>query len=136
VVDDQSGCPTAASDIASAIMRIVAALLMEKRDGFGTFHFAGAGTTTWYGFAREIFQQAEERGYAARPRLTAIASQDFPTPAVRPSNSVLDTTRIRDVYGIEARPWQNALSETLDVLLGPPDDDRPPGCFPTGVLPA
>ena len=119
IVDDQCGRPTAADDIACAIVRIVMALLGGKTDGFGTFHFANAGATTWHEFAREIFRQAGSRGVAPVPRLTAIPTSAYPTPARRPMNSVLETGRIARVYGIVPRRWEDALSETLDTLLGP-----------------
>lgn len=119
IVDDQRGCPSAAHDIASAIVRVTSALIEGKRDGFGTLHFAGAGPTTWHGFACEIFRQAALRGHTAPRRLKAISTSAYPTPARRPANSTLDTARITQVYGIEPRPWAEGLSETLDTLLGP-----------------
>jgi dTDP-4-dehydrorhamnose reductase len=118
IVDDQKGCPTAADDIADAVARILFAVLKGKRDGFGTFHFANAGATTWFRFAKEIFQQAEQRGYMPIPRLVPISTSDYPTPAKRPANSVLSTDLVSRVYGITPRPWQDALSETLDDLIG------------------
>lgn len=119
VVDDQRGCPSAAQDIARAIVRVTSALIDGKRDGFGTFHLAGAGLTTWHGFAREIFRQAALRGRTPPRRLKAIPTAAYPTPARRPANSMLDTARIAQVYGIVPRPWAEGLSETLDALLGP-----------------
>ena len=116
IVDDQRGCPTAASDIARAIVGIARQLAAGKRDGFGTFHFCSAGRTTWYGFARAIFKLAAARG-AKTPRLTAITTADYPTPARRPKNSVLDCGRIRRVHGIEPRPWRECLVECIDELL-------------------
>jgi dTDP-4-dehydrorhamnose reductase len=119
VVDDHQGRPSAASDIANAVVRIATALLDGKTDGFGTLHFAGAGATTWFGFAEEIFAQASLRGFRPVPRLVAIPTTAYPTPAQRPLNSVLATGRIATIYGIEPRPWQHGLSETLDALRGP-----------------
>lgn len=119
IVNDQSGCPTSAQDIGDAIMRIMVALLAGKRDGFGTFHFANLGATTWHDFADELFRQAELRGLRRRPKLIAIPASAYPAAARRPRNSVLDTRRIAQVYGIVPRRWQDALSEALDVLIGP-----------------
>ena len=79
IIDDQYGRPTAAMDIAAAISQIVSALLGGKSDGFGTFHFAGEGTTTWFDFAREIFRQADLRGLPRVPRLSPIQSTRFTT---------------------------------------------------------
>lgn len=118
IVQDQRGCPTAAQDIAATIARLTSALIESSREGFGTFHFAGAGPTTWHGFAGEIFRQAALRGHAPTPRLHPISTDAYPTPAQRPANSVLDTRRLEQVYGIVPRPWARGLEETLDTLVG------------------
>jgi len=122
IVDDQRGCPTAASDIARAIVGIAVQLAAGKRDGFGTFHFCGAGPTTWYGFARAIFELAAAHG-AQTLSVKPIATPDYPTPARRPKNSVLDCGRIRRVYGIEPRPWRDCLAECIDELFAS-DNER------------
>jgi len=117
VVDDQHGCPTAAQDVARAIVHIVVSLKSEKSARFGTFHFANRGAVSPYRFACEIFRQAGLRGLAS-PQLNPISTAERGSAARRPLNSGLDTARIERVYGIKARPWQPALSETLDTLLG------------------
>lgn len=114
VVADQRGCPTAAADIAAAIVRLAAA-----DHGWGTFHYAGAGPTTWHGFAEAIFAGAAARGARVPARVAAIGTADYPTPAVRPANSVLDCSRIDRVHGIVARNWRGALEGCLDALIGP-----------------
>jgi dTDP-4-dehydrorhamnose reductase len=122
VVDDQHGCPTAAADLAAAVTHVCAALAAGRADGepggCGTFHFCGAGITTWHGFAEEIFLQAARRGLKTPRLVEPIATADYPTPAPRPRNSVLDCTKIARVYGIVAPPWQPALSLCLDELVG------------------
>lgn len=127
IVDDQRGRPTAAADLAGAVVAIVDTLLSGKTDGFGSFHFANAGAVSWYGFACEVFRQAALRGFAPIPRLRPIRTDEYPTAARRPMNSVLDTQRIARIYGIVPRPWEDALAETLDVLVGPPRADRRAG---------
>lgn len=117
IVADQRGRPTAAADLAAAIVRMVTSLVSGKSDGFGTFHFAGEGSINWYGFANAIFQQAAARGYSLTSELRAIATADYPTLASRPANSVLDTTRIETVYNIRPEPWAVGLSKVLDVLV-------------------
>ena len=88
VVADQRGCPTATLDIADAILAVDAALQdtgPSVTDKFGTYHFAGAGATTWHGFAQAIIaHQAEYSG--KRPPVDPITTVDFPTPARRPAN--------------------------------------------------
>lgn len=119
IVDDQHGAPTAAADIAAATIAVCAALAAGKQDGCGTFHFTGGGTTTWHGFAREIFAFAAARGCKTPRAVDPIATEDYPLPAPRPRNSVLDCGKIARVYGIAARPWQAALAACLDELLAP-----------------
>ncbi len=119
VVADQMGCPTAAADIAAGITSIAGRLLAEPGGadrGFGTFHLCGTGETSWHGFAAAIFERAAAFG-APTPRLKAITTADYPTPARRPANSVLDTGRIRAIWGLAPRPWPEALDVCLRELL-------------------
>jgi dTDP-4-dehydrorhamnose reductase len=116
VVGDQHGCPTSAGDLAEALLLIARRCLGDPSpECWGVFHFCGAGATTWYGFAREIFDLAARRGFDA-PRLVSVSTSEYPTPAKRPANSVLDCARIGEVYGIVPRPWGEALAETIEVL--------------------
>lgn len=122
VVADQHGAPTAASDIAAAIVTI-AGRIAEAKGGrdvpWGTYHFTGTGETTWHGFAERIFRRLKT-ATGRRPRLQAIATADYPTPARRPANSRLDCARIRTAFGIEAPRWEDSLDRVLDELLFSP----------------
>jgi dTDP-4-dehydrorhamnose reductase len=114
VVADQTGSPTAAADIAAAIA-VVVERIAAGRTGWGTYNFAGAGAVTWHGFAQAIFELAAPwRG--APPQVDAITTAEYPTPARRPANSVLDCSRIGDVYGIVPRPWRSALADVIAEL--------------------
>jgi dTDP-4-dehydrorhamnose reductase len=116
VVADQHGTPTAAADLADALLAILPRL--QKQDAaFGTFHLTNAGRTTWHGFAAAIFAGLARQGGRV-PRLEAIGTADYPTPARRPAMSVLDCRKIADAYGVKLRPWQEAVEATLEVLLG------------------
>ncbi|MDX2223555.1 MAG: dTDP-4-dehydrorhamnose reductase [Rhodospirillaceae bacterium] len=119
VVDDQRGCPTAAGDLAEAVLAIASRIARGAvpADGFGTFHCVGAGEVSWCGFAREIMAQTGSRLGKTPPPVTAITTADYPTPARRPANSVLDCSKLQRVYGLSLRPWQAALAEVLDGLL-------------------
>ena len=109
IVDDQMGSPTYAADVAEAIARIVETVLDRPGDDvWGTCHFASAGSTTWFGFAGEIFARAGARGWPA-PRLKPITTAEYPTPARRPSYSVLDSGRTARVFGVTAPDWREAL---------------------------
>jgi dTDP-4-dehydrorhamnose reductase len=118
VVADQRGCPTAAAYLAIAVTHVCAALAAGRDDGFGTFHFCGDGAVTWHGFATEIFRQAARRGLKTPSLVEPIASEDYPTPAPRPRNSVLDCAKFTRTFGLHIRPWQPALSACLDELVG------------------
>src|SRR5205085_23420 len=114
VVADQIGSPTSAADIAQTIAVIVRRIGTGDRH-WGTYHFAGAGAVTWHGFAEAIFELASPwRG--APPKVEAITTADYPTPARRPANSVLDCRRIGEVFGIVPRPWREALAEVIAEL--------------------
>jgi dTDP-4-dehydrorhamnose reductase len=116
VVDDQRGRPTPAADLAEALLTIAVALAAGKQDGFGTFHFAGAGPTTWQGFAAAIFAGAAARGLCRAPRLRGIATSEYPTAARRPANSVLATGRVTANYALTPAHWAKGLHTTLDLL--------------------
>ena len=114
VVADQTGSPTSAADIAGAIAAIVQSL-ETGNSAWGTYHYTGEGAVTWHGFAEAIFAAAAPwRG--SPPRVEAIATADYPTPARRPANSVLDCSRIGDAFGIRPRPWRSALAEVIAEL--------------------
>lgn len=115
VVDDQHGCPTFAGDLADALLTI-ARRLIAGDGAYGTFHCTGSGATTWCGFARRMFELAGPR-LARTPTVEAITTADYPTPARRPANSVLDGTRLAQTYGLRLRPWEDALADMLDQVL-------------------
>ena len=116
VVDDQHGAPTAAADIAAAVIAMTVRLIEEPSAPTGVYHLVNAGETTWCGFAREIFRLSKARGGPA-PEVEAIATRDYPTPARRPPNSRLSTARLTRDFGIRPRAWQAAAAEVVDQLL-------------------
>lgn len=117
VVDDQRGSPTSAADLAHALMTIAVRLVEDEAAPTGTYHFSNSGAVSWAGFAKEIFRQSALHG-GPTAQVTPITTADYPTPARRPTNSLLDTQAIRAAYGIEPRSWQAALEEILDELIG------------------
>lgn len=118
VVADQIGQPTAALDIADALLAISKKLMSEPRDEklFGTFHMAGTGATSWADFAELIFAEAARHGRAP-VAVTKIRSEDYKTAAKRPANSRLDTQKLAAAYGIRLPAWQTSVSETVNRLL-------------------
>ena len=117
VVADQFGAPTSASDLAAGVGAIAMRMAGDAASPSGTFHFSNAGEATWWSFAKAIFAGAAARG-RNQPEVVAIDSTDYPTPAQRPRNSLLSHWAIHDAYGITPRPWEDALSDILDELIG------------------
>jgi dTDP-4-dehydrorhamnose reductase len=106
VVDDQLGAPTSAAAIASATVRLVE----QSGAPAGIYHMTAAGSTSWCGFARAIFQAGV---LPAQPRVLPIASSDYPTPARRPANSVLVNDKFAHAFGFRLPTWQQQLNEVL-----------------------
>lgn len=120
VVADQTGAPTAAADLAAAITHAAGRIAAGEGEAlWSTYHLTGGGVTTWHGFAERIFQRLEERT-GKRPRLTAIGTADYPTPARRPANSRLDCTRAKERLGFAAPPWQESVDRVIDELFTNP----------------
>ena len=110
VVADQWGAPTSAAWIADA----TAAAIRHGVADAGTWHLVASGQTSWHGFASAIMEDAHALGLLARmPKVTPIATSEFPTPARRPGYSVLDTTRLRADFGILPPGWRDDLRATL-----------------------
>jgi len=117
VVDDQQGCPTAASDLAAAILTLAERAAM-RGCAWGTYHCCNAGSATWFALASAVFQAAAlAAGGTPVPRLVPVTTAEFPRPARRPHHSVLDCRRLAAGFGIEMRPWDQALAEVLGELL-------------------
>jgi dTDP-4-dehydrorhamnose reductase len=110
IVADQVGRPTYAKDLASATMLLVVALKAGKKIQ-GIYHYANEGITSWYDFAVQIKQNA-----GLTCVLNPITTDQFPTPAKRPSYSVLDTQQIEKDFDTPIRNWKDALSECQNKL--------------------
>jgi len=119
VVADQRGRPTAASDLATAVLAVLHNIETTGwQEQFGTvFHVAGSGETTWHGLATAIFEEAGRYGVRP-PEIAPIATADWPTPARRPADSRLDCRRIDHVFGVRLPPWRASLGAIIDELLG------------------
>lgn len=107
VVDDQMGSPTFAGDLARGLLDLAAS------GESGTFHVTNRGSVTWNGFARRIFREAGKD-----VTVHAVTSDEFPRPAPRPGNSVLENTRFAEL-GLPAMPtWEEGLARCLARLGG------------------
>jgi dTDP-4-dehydrorhamnose reductase len=113
VIDDQFGAPTWTRHLADAT-----ALLSSKSPNVkGIFHLTAGGRTTWFDYARTIFEEAHRLGLMAKvPQLRRVASTNWPTPAKRPANSVLDCSRLREQAGISLPDWRVGVRDCLTDL--------------------
>jgi dTDP-4-dehydrorhamnose reductase len=117
VVADQVGCPTAAADLAAAILAIVGRIESGGwSDAYrGVFHAAGTGATSWHGLAVAAFEEAARHGLGAPP-VDAIATADWPTPARRPADSRLDCGKLAAVFGVRLPDWRPTLARVIDEI--------------------
>lgn len=126
VVADQHGAPTWSRDLAKMTAHAIA--LMERRaaegdlseamEGFGgVYHAAGAGETTWFGFASEAVRRLREREPEAKlAEVEAITTEEYPTPAKRPANSRLSCERLAASLGWRMMDWRDSLREVMAEL--------------------
>ena len=117
VVDDQVGSPTYAPDLAKAILDVAAAIATRSAstDGWGIYHAAGSGETTWCGMAREVFDQARQHGLPDA-NVRAITTADYPTPAARPKNSRLDCGKLEAQFGLRMPSWESGVARCVAEL--------------------
>ncbi|MBK0371257.1 dTDP-4-dehydrorhamnose reductase [Flavobacterium agrisoli] len=107
VVNDQIGSPTYAADLAKAIVSILNAGFWKC----GIYHFSNEGEISWFEFAQAI---QEIGGFDCA--VSGIPSSAYPTPAQRPSYSLLDKSKIKQVYGVAVPDWRESLAQCMDLL--------------------
>ncbi len=114
VVDDQFGCPTFSGHLAEAIMRIVANYRRRRTLPWGIYHYGGQPPVNWYAFAEHIFLAARTIGIPLKvERLEAIPSHAYPLPAKRAANSMLDCSKFKRVFGMDAALWQDGVQAVV-----------------------
>ena len=117
VIDDQIGAPTWARSVALKTHQTLKQCLnkkwLENKDPSlsGIFHLTCQGKTSWHGFAREILNMSDA---SQNIKLIAIPTSDYPTPATRPSNSLLNNEKIQKVFGLDMPNWEDALKDCMD----------------------
>ena len=117
VVADQYGGPSPAKNIAKTLITLVKQYQKNKTLEWGTYHYCGTEKTNWCEFAKEIFTQAKEQGLIENAiKVNAITTAEYPTPAKRPANSMLDCSKIKNTFGIEMPSWKEALNQVLTEL--------------------
>jgi dTDP-4-dehydrorhamnose reductase len=120
VVADQRGCPTSTRSLAEAMLliapRLIEAAGTSASPLWGTYHFCGTGETSWHGFATEIVR-AQARFTGRSPVVTPISTAEYPTPARRPANAILDTAKFGATFGHRAPPWQADMQAAVAEIL-------------------
>ncbi|PHR73263.1 MAG: dTDP-4-dehydrorhamnose reductase [Lutibacter sp.] len=104
VVNDQKGTPTYAGDLAKVILKVIE----TNNSSFGTYHYSNKGVTTWYEFAKEIFEESK-----ILIDLKPITTAAYPTAAERPKFSALDSSKIKSILNLEIPFWKKRLKKVL-----------------------
>lgn len=120
VIDDQHGTPTGA-DLLADVTAVVVRRLHADSIVAGTYHCVAAGETSWHGFATFVIEWARSRGLpvkVAADRILPVPTTEYPTPARRPHNSRLDTTKLRRTFDLTLPPWQAGVERMLVEITG------------------
>ncbi|MGJ7571730.1 dTDP-4-dehydrorhamnose reductase [Variovorax sp. RB2P76] len=119
VIDDQFGAPTGAELLADVTAHAIRATLQDPTKA-GLYHAIAGGETTWHGYARFVLGLAQQAGVdlkAGPDAVEAVPTSAFPTPAKRPHNSRLDTTKLQTTFGLRLPPWQDGVARMLRETL-------------------
>ena len=109
VVSDQIGTPTNAVDLAECLLTIITFDIRHSTfDRYGIYNFSNEGQCSWYDFAAEIFKVNK-----VSINLQPIPTTAYPTPAKRPAYSVLDKSKIKQVFGMEIKSWESSLKQLI-----------------------
>lgn len=117
IVADQLGAPTSSTSIAQALL----ALIPQWQKQNGVYHLVNSGETSWYGFALAIIEAYQQLNLVPPLRVKptdvhAITTREYPTPAVRPANSRLETTKLMRDFGVCLPDWNQALLTEMHLL--------------------
>lgn len=116
VVADQQGNPSSALDLADGLLAVIERWGQGERTGLGSvYHLAGTGSTSWFGFAEAIFEERRALGLPAA-EVRPILTSDWPTKAVRPTNSKLDSSRFAADFGFRMPEWRKSVAEVVRRL--------------------
>lgn len=118
VVNDQTGAPTGADLIADITAHAIRSAHKDE-NLCGTYHLAAAGQTTWYEYANLVITAAARAGMSIKTKpenIIPVPSTQFPTPAPRPKNSRLDTTRLQTAFNLHLPPWEDGVLRTIETV--------------------
>ena len=107
VVNDQTGSPSYAAELAQVLLNILSA----EKIIYGIYNYSNEGFTTWYDFAREIFRITGQKC-----TVIPVSSADYPTAALRPKNSRISKEKIKNTYNIEIQDWKVSLENCISQL--------------------
>ena len=116
IVNDQTGCPTWAGDLAETILFLVERFAQHDTLPWGTYHYCGTPQATWYAFANAILDRCRANPSVRTPHVAPIATEGYPTPARRPIYTVLSCAKIETAFGIRPPPWGPGLDEVMSNL--------------------
>jgi len=107
IIADQIGSPTYAIDLAGVILNIIA----SKTTNYGVYHYSNEGVTSWYDFAKAIFDIG-----GSTIKIYPIRTEEYPTPAIRPKFSVMDKSKIKSTLNITIPYWRDSLVKCINIL--------------------
>ena len=119
VIDDQWGAPTGADLLADVTAHALRHLQQHPEDA-GLYHCVAAGETHWNAYAKFVLEQAQKAQPAIKMKATEVApvpTSAFPTPAVRPHNSRLDTRKLQATFGLQMPHWRQGVARMLAEIL-------------------
>ncbi len=119
VIDDQWGAPTGADLLADVTAHALRQVQQRPQDA-GLYHLVAGGETSWHGYAKLVIASAERSQFATKIKATQVdpvPTSAFPTPARRPLNSRLDTSRLQGTFGLTLPPWQQGVERMLAEIL-------------------
>lgn len=117
VIDDQYGAPTGAELLADCTAHAIRVALQQP-DVAGVYHLAAGGVTTWHGYAALVLEEARMMGVVlATTALKPVSSKDYPTKALRPLNSRLNTDKFQKTFGLTLPHWESGVKRMLAEVL-------------------
>lgn len=120
VIDDQIGSPTGA-DLLADLTAHALRHARQRPEVCGTYHAVAQGETSWHGYAAHVIEFARAKGLPIKVAADAIApvpTSTFPTPAKRPHNSRMNTSKLRSTFGVSLPVWQSGVDRMLAEVLG------------------
>lgn len=119
VIDDQVGAPTGA-DLLADVTAHALRMALQRSELAGTYHAVASGETSWHGYARHVIEFARAAGRpikVAPCEIAPVPTTAFPTPARRPSNSRMGTSKLQRAFGLQLPPWQSGVERMLNEVL-------------------